>query len=103
RGVTRLCSMSQFIVKFRHFPYFFVLLALLIFSTGCTTGAKMRGQALELQELNQSLYPRAYRCAPREIALSQTHVKFGLYKLKQNDFVRAEQHLRLAKNNTKHT
>lgn len=93
--------MSQFIVRIHFFKYSFVLLALLILSTGCTTGAKMRGQALELQELNQSLYPRAYRCAPREIAISQAHVEFGLYELSQGDFVRAGKHLKLAEDNAK--
>lgn len=93
--------MSQFISRIRFIKYSIVLLALLILSTGCTTGAKMRGQALELQEMNRSLYTRAYRCAPREIAISQAHVEFGLYELGQGDFVRAGQHLKWAEENAK--
>jgi OmpA-OmpF porin, OOP family len=74
---------------------------LLVPSMGCTGGAKLRGQAKEVQALNQSIYARAYRCAPEQIALAQAHVEFGLYELGQGDFVRARYHLRLAEDNAK--
>ncbi|MBA2665007.1 MAG: OmpA family protein [Bradymonadaceae bacterium] len=90
--------MSLFIVRLH---VIVVLVGLLFMSSACTTGAKLRGQAKEIQALNQSVYPRAYRCAPREIAVAQAHVEFGLYELGQGDFVRADQHLRLAEENAK--
>lgn len=61
--------------------------------SGCSTGATLQGQALEVQELNQSIHDRAYRCAPEQLAIAETHVDFGLYELTQGDFVRARDHI----------
>ena len=62
-------------------------------AAGCTTGARLRGQAKEIQAQNQSFHDRAYRCAPKEIAIAESEVDFGLYELRQGDFVRARQHI----------
>ncbi|WP_204355041.1 OmpA family protein [Bradymonas sediminis] len=68
---------------------------------GCTTGATLKGQALEIQELNQSIHDRAYRCAPHELAIAESSVEFGIYELSQGDFVRARQHIYRAEEHAK--
>lgn len=82
---------------------FIVLLATLsilaVLSVGCSTGAKLRGQAMELKSLNKSIHDRAYRCAPKQLAFAESNVEFGLYELTQGNFVKARSHLRLAEEN----
>ena len=68
-------------------------LLLLVAATSCTTGARLRGQAQEVKAQNQNIHDRAYRCAPKEIAVAESEVEFGLYELSQGDFVRAKQHI----------
>jgi outer membrane protein OmpA-like peptidoglycan-associated protein len=67
----------------------FVLMPVL----SCTTGARLRGQAEEIKSQNEEIHDRAYRCAPKEIAVAESEVEFGLYELSQGDFVRAKQHI----------
>lgn len=62
-------------------------------STGCTTGARLRGQATEIQDQNEEIHDRAYRCAPKEIAVAESEVDFGLHELSQGNFVRARNHI----------
>ena len=62
-------------------------------TTSCATGARLRGQAKEVRAQNKEIHDRAYRCAPKEIAVAESEVEFGLYELKQGDFVRAKQHI----------
>lgn len=86
-------------VRFKQLAILSVLVGLMaLMSTACTTGAKLRGQAMEVEALNKSIYNRAYRCAPRELAIAMAHVEFGQYELSRGDFVRATNHLRLAEN-----
>ena len=68
---------------------------------GCTTGAKLRGQAKEIQSINQTIHDRAYNCAPKELAFAESNVEFGLYELGQGAFVKARKHLTLAERNAK--
>ena len=72
-----------------------------LFSTACSTGAQLRGQAEEIQHINESIEDRAYRCAPRELAAAQAHVEFGLYEVSKGDFVLANRHLRIAEQNAR--
>lgn len=69
--------------------------------TSCTTGAKLRGQAMEIKSLNQSIHDRAYRCAPKQLAFAESNVEFGLYELSQGNFVQARSHLMLAEENAR--
>lgn len=77
------------------------LCALAFASTGCSTGAKLRGQSKEVKAMTQSIDQRAYRCAPRELALAKAHQEFGDYELSQGDFVRAKKHLMTAETNAR--
>lgn len=72
-----------------------------LFAMGCTTGATLRGRALEIQEINKNIHDRAYNCAPKHIAFAESSVEFGLYELGQGNFVRARQHLDLAEENAR--
>ncbi|QDG54886.1 OmpA family protein [Persicimonas caeni] len=79
-----------------------MMVALLSLGTvGCSTGAKLRGQAKEIQALNETIHERAYRCAPHEIAIAESSVEFGLYELNQGDFVRARNHIYRAEEHAK--
>lgn len=68
---------------------------------GCSTGAVLRGQAEEIQDLNEEIHERAYRCAPQEIAIAESNVDFGLHELGQGNFVRARQHIYRAEEHAK--
>jgi outer membrane protein OmpA-like peptidoglycan-associated protein len=68
---------------------------------GCSTGAKLKGQAKEIQSINEEIHDRAYRCAPEQIAISEASVEFGLYELNQGAFVRARDHIYRAEEYTK--
>ena len=83
---------------------FFTLAFTLLFALatiGCTTGARLRGQAKEIQALNKSIHDRAYRCAPKELAFAESNVEFGLYELTQGNWVKAKKHLLLSERNAK--
>ncbi len=69
--------------------------------SGCTTGARLRGQADEVKALNESIEQRAYRCAPKELALAKSNREFGDYELSQGNFVRAKKHLIIAEENAR--
>lgn len=80
-----------------------LLVGLLMFvlQLGCSTGARLRGQAKEIQALNAEIHDRAYRCAPKELAFAEANVDFGLYELTQGNFVKAKRHLLLSERNAK--
>ncbi|MFP4597943.1 MAG: hypothetical protein ACLFVJ_06815, partial [Persicimonas sp.] len=40
----------------------------------CSTGPKLKGQAEEIQSLNADIHDRAYRCAPKEIAVAESNI-----------------------------
>ncbi len=69
--------------------------------SGCTTGATLRGRAMEIQAMNKSIHERAYTCAPKQLAFSESSVEFGLYELRQGNFVKARDHLDLAEENAR--
>lgn len=70
-------------------------------ATGCTTGATLRGRAMEIQSINKDIHDRAYNCAPKQLAFAEANVEFGLYELRQGNFVRARNHLELAEENAR--
>jgi OOP family OmpA-OmpF porin len=43
----------------------------------------------------------AYRCAPRELALAETHLEFASVELDQGDYFRARDHLQIADENAR--
>ena len=43
----------------------------------------------------------AYKCAPRELALAETHVEFASHELDQGDYFRAREHVHIADRNAR--
>jgi len=76
-----------------------MLLAVSVVVGGCNVGAKLRAKSTEINELNAEMEKRAYKCAPKELALAQAHTTFGQYELDQANWVRADEHLALAYKN----
>lgn len=78
-----------------------LLLLLPISLSACSTDNKLRAQAAEIQSITNQIESRAYRCAPRELALARSNTEFGLYELEQGNFVRSQKHLVEAELNAK--
>lgn len=77
------------------------LCALSALTSGCATGKKLEGQADEIKQILDTIRERAYRCAPRELAIAESSTEFGRYELKQGNFVRARAHLNEAEEHIK--
>lgn len=77
----------------------FVLTALAV--TGCA-GQKLR-QRVDVAhvQLVQARDAGAYRCAPRALALGETHVEFATQELDQGDYFRARDHIEVAELNAR--
>ncbi len=75
--------------------------ALLIIALGlgaCSTGATLRLEAETIQtQLNGAREAGAYICAPRELALAESHLEFLQSELTQGNSVRATEHRAKAK------
>jgi outer membrane protein OmpA-like peptidoglycan-associated protein len=76
-----------------------LLVAALTLLGGCTAGSKLRAKSTEIDELTLKIEKRAYKCAPKELALARSHAAFGSYELDGGHFVRAGEHLDLAYEN----
>ena len=60
---------------------------------GCAAGARVRAQAEEVKAMTDRIHDRAYRCAPKEIAVAESEVEFGLYELRQGQLAEARSHV----------
>ena len=68
--------------------------------TACGQGAVMRGKIAGLDKLaNQAERNGAVRCAPRELAMAKSHLKFADVELDQGFLSRATDHLAIAEPN----
>jgi outer membrane protein OmpA-like peptidoglycan-associated protein len=73
--------------------------ALLVLVTACA-GAELRGRTGAVREVIQKARDNgAYRCAPRELAMAQSHADFADEELDQGDYYRARQELDIADRN----
>lgn len=75
----------------------------LVFSallTGCGNAPQVRGKLAGLQQIaEQAERNGAVRCAPRELALAQSHLTFAETELQQGFMSKAESHIRIAEPN----
>lgn len=71
-------------------------LALLGGVLGCSVGSALKGQSETIQEITDRIHPRAYLCAPYDLAVAQSQVTFARDELDKGNFMRARDHLRLA-------
>ena len=75
------------------------LLALVV--GGCA-GVQLKSNVREVRAIAKEARDRgAYKCAPRELALAETHVEFASSELDQGDYFRARDHVRIADRNAR--
>ena len=65
-------------------------------SMGCADGVKLSAQQKQVHEQVDEMYDRAYRCAPRELALARAHEEFGRMELSDGNGRRGEDHVTFA-------
>lgn len=83
----------------RLYPQLSVLLVVLLL-LGCAAAPRMRGQIAGLQELTEQAERNgAVRCAPRELALAKSHLRFAEMELAQGFLSKARHHLSIAEPN----
>lgn len=74
-----------------------VVIGLLAPLLGCSQGAILRGRAQGLGTIVENAERNgAVKCAPRELALAKSHLRFAEVDLEQGEFSNAESHLALA-------
>ncbi len=79
-----------------------LLVAVTALGAGCNQGPKLRGQIAGLQQLaEQAERNGAIRCAPRELAMAQSHLRFAELELEQGSVSSAREHLALAEVNAR--
>ncbi len=72
----------------------------LVFLSACGGGSVMRGRIDGLEKItNQAERNGAIRCAPRELAMARSHLRFALIDLDQGFLSRAKQDLDIAEPN----
>ena len=77
-----------------------VLLVIACVAGGCAQGAVMRGKIAGLSNVVQEAEKNgALRCAPRELALAKSHLRFATTDLDQGQMSDAESHLQIAEPN----
>jgi outer membrane protein OmpA-like peptidoglycan-associated protein len=79
-----------------------VALACAALVAGCPAAATLRGRIRGSREIaTQAEANGARNCAPRELAIAQTHLEFADVELDQGDLRRAEEHYALAEPNAR--
>ena len=70
-------------------------------SLGCA-GLQLESNVREVRVIAKEARDHgAYKCAPRELALAETHVEFASHELDQGDYFRARDHVRVADKNAR--
>jgi len=76
------------------------LIALVVIATGCTQAPRLRGQIAGLEKLTEQAERNgAIRCAPRELAVAQSNLKFAKIELEQGFVSKALKHIWVAEPN----
>ena len=66
-------------------------IALLVLSSACAQGPMLRGRVQGLQGIAETAEKNgAIRCAPRELALAKSHLRFATTELDQGEMSNAE-------------
>jgi outer membrane protein OmpA-like peptidoglycan-associated protein len=81
--------------------FFFIKLTTLLTSaaiiSGCISGSKIRADAeVVKRDIIKAKKSRADRCAPKDLAMAETNVRFTLDELDQGNWVRADEHVKIA-------
>ncbi len=73
---------------------------LVVLGGACSQGAVMRGRISGLQQdVENAEKNGAMRCAPRELALAKSHLRFAAVELDQGEMSNAEHHMLIAEPN----
>ena len=74
---------------------------LVVFATGCP-GNDLRGRALGIRDLiREAREDGAYRCAPRELAMAESHLEFASAELDLGKYVPAKDEVAVAEDNAR--
>ncbi len=77
-------------------------LGLVVLSNGCATAPILRGRIDGLEKIVKDADASgAKKCAPRELALAQSHLRFATTELDQGELTNAEKHLVIAEPNAR--
>jgi outer membrane protein OmpA-like peptidoglycan-associated protein len=82
----------------------FALIAagLVLLASGCVSGNKIRADGEVIQaDIARARKSGAYRCAPRELAMAESHLDFAYGEVSEGNSTRAQQHVRIAEENIK--
>src|SRR5262245_3194584 len=73
---------------------------LTLFAVACSAAPKLRGQIAGLEQIvEQAERNGAMRCAPRELAVARSNLKFATLELDQGFVSKAQSHLSKAESN----
>jgi outer membrane protein OmpA-like peptidoglycan-associated protein len=79
---------------------FALLLVAGLLISACAAAPKLRGQIEGLEEITQQAERNgAVRCAPRELAMAQSHLKFARIEMQEGYLSKASKHLWIAEPN----
>lgn len=77
------------------------VLTVLIFVAGCA-GRQLAVNVAEVrQQARRARDNGALRCAPRELAMADTHAEFAARELDEGDYLRAREHVQIAEDNAR--
>ena len=77
-----------------------LLIAAGLFISACAAAPRLRGQIKGLEEITEQAERNgAVRCAPRELAMAQSHLKFARIEMRQGYLSKASKHLWIAEPN----
>jgi OOP family OmpA-OmpF porin len=80
---------------------FLLLAAALLAGAGCA-GTEVASNVKQVRSIiKEARESGAYRCAPHELALAETHAEFTDTELEQGDYFRAREHLEVADHNAR--
>ncbi|MBQ1924508.1 MAG: OmpA family protein [Proteobacteria bacterium] len=79
----------------------FVIASAAALAMGCADGVKLSSMQEEIHNKADEIHDRAYRCAPRELALASAHEEFGRMELSYGNGRRGEDHITFADENIK--
>ena len=66
---------------------------------GCVaSGSKLAAQRDQIKDQASQIEERAYRCAPKELALAVSHAEFGSTEMSNGNGRRAKDHIEFADN-----
>src|SRR6185369_12088756 len=79
----------------------FAVVLLLVMAGGCA-GMQLQSNVRQVRGIAKEARDNgAYKCAPRELALAETHLEFAEHELDQGDYFRAREHVQIADENAR--